>query len=164
MNRTVEATTSMIGNTSTVIPATTRLVFRNGWLDETAHIPVKDLLEQAGSSLGKVSAKVQELVEAGATNWDLVKGGKYSPIGPDGLPMELHHIIGKEPGPIVELTQNLHRGQGNKGPLHKFLDGLKESFRNDPVKARQYDAFKKKYWLERFCGIITFNDPACEAF
>ncbi len=88
---------------------------------------------------------VQAKINSGATNLELMKQG-YAPIGLDGRPINLHHVIGQEPGPMVELSGSIH------SKYHKPLHGLIEdgnSFRNDPKKEAQYERFRKKYWKER---------------
>ncbi|MFQ0993405.1 HNH/ENDO VII family nuclease [Gilliamella apicola] len=84
-------------------------------------------------------------VNEGWTNLDLMKNG-YAPIGPDGKQMNLHHILGKEPGPMVELVFSTHK------QYHKQIHGLIEnggSFRNTSALNRQYNKFRKEYWKLR---------------
>ena len=92
-----------------------------------------------------VHPSIRAKVEAGATNLDLMKSGN-APIGIDGKQINLHHILGQEPGPMIELTQSTHK------KYHRQLHGLIEkgrSFRNDPNLAKQYKDFKARYWEER---------------
>ncbi|MGI9280220.1 MAG: HNH/ENDO VII family nuclease, partial [Endozoicomonas sp.] len=87
----------------------------------------------------------QKVQDEGWTNLDLMENG-YAPIGPDGKQINLHHILGQEPGPMVELTSTLHKKH------HKPLHGLIEdgrSFRNDPSIHYQYEKFRKEYWKHR---------------
>jgi RHS repeat-associated protein len=94
--------------------------------------------------------KLKGMLNSGATNVDLMKAG-YSPFGLDGKQVNLHHVIGAEPGPMVELSGSTH--QRLNGPLHGLIEDGR-SFRNDPKKAGQYERFRKKYWKERakdFC-------------
>ncbi|MCW9000164.1 MAG: HNH/ENDO VII family nuclease, partial [Kangiellaceae bacterium] len=84
-------------------------------------------------------------VDDGWANLDLMKEG-YAPIGVDGKQINLHHILGKEPGPMVELLSSTHKTH------HKALHGLIEngrSFRNDSALKYQYDTFRKDYWKLR---------------
>ena len=81
----------------------------------------------------------------GWTNLQLMENG-YAPIGPDGRQINLHHVLGKEPGPMVELPATTHK------KYHKQLHGLIEdgnSFRNDPKLQYQYEKFRKNYWMSR---------------
>jgi len=92
-----------------------------------------------------VHKSVREKVGAGWSNKDLMKAG-YAPIGPDGNQINLHHLIGKEPGGMIELTKTFHSSN------HKALHGLIEkgtSFRNNPKLEYQYTKFRKNYWKER---------------
>ncbi|CAH0270981.1 Ribonuclease YobL [Peribacillus sp. Bi96] len=83
--------------------------------------------------------------DTGLTNYQLMKKGR-APFWKDGTVMELHHLIQREPGSMVELPHSLHK------EYHKILHGLVEnggSFRNDPVLKKQYDNFRGKYWRWR---------------
>ncbi|MFA0816196.1 MAG: HNH/ENDO VII family nuclease [Anaerofustis sp.] len=81
----------------------------------------------------------------GVSNLELMKKGN-SPIGPDGKYINLHHLIQKEVGPMLEMIETTH-SQYNK-QLHRLV-GNKQSFRNDPVLYKQYRNFKKQYWKWR---------------
>jgi hypothetical protein len=92
-----------------------------------------------------VGKPVQARLEQGATNADLMREG-LAPIGSDGRPINLHHILGEEPGPMVELLGSSH------SRLQKPLHGLIEpgrSFRNAPGLLTQYNAFRRAYWMWR---------------
>ncbi|KOR81808.1 hypothetical protein AM232_18830 [Bacillus sp. FJAT-21352] len=83
--------------------------------------------------------------DTGLTNYQLMKKGR-APFWKDGTVMELHHLIQREPGSMVELPHSLHK------EYHKILHGFVEnggSFRNDPVLKKQYDNFRGKYWRWR---------------
>lgn len=69
-----------------------------------------------------------------------------APIGDDGLPINLHHILGEEPGPMVELLGSVH--SRNHAPLHALIeDG--SSFRNIPGFESAYNRFRRRYWRWR---------------
>ncbi|HDR9058237.1 TPA: HNH/ENDO VII family nuclease [Burkholderia vietnamiensis] len=57
------------------------------------------------------------MIGNGATNGDLMKAG-YAPFGPDGNQVNLHHVLGDEPGPMVELSASTHQ------KYYKQLHGL----------------------------------------
>ncbi|GIN66044.1 MULTISPECIES: T7SS effector LXG polymorphic toxin [Bacillus] len=79
------------------------------------------------------------------TNLELMKSGK-APIGEDGKPINLHHLIQKEPGTMLEILHTTHK------KYHKVLHQLVEkgdSFRNNPELQQQYDSFRRKYWMWR---------------
>ncbi|MFJ7747638.1 HNH/ENDO VII family nuclease [Peribacillus sp. NPDC097295] len=83
--------------------------------------------------------------ESGMTNFQLMKKGR-APIWKDGTIIELHHLIQREPGSMVEIPASMH------DEYNKILHGLVEnggSFRNDPVLKKQYDNFRSKYWRWR---------------
>jgi RHS repeat-associated protein len=90
--------------------------------------------------------KMKDMINNGATNVDLMEAG-YAPFGPDGKQVNLHHILGEEPGPMVELSASTH--QKNKQALHGLIeDG--NSFRNNNRSAdRGYDKFRRNYWKQR---------------
>jgi hypothetical protein len=70
----------------------------------------------------------------------------YAPIGTDGLQINLHHVIGSEPGPMIELMttthQRLHR------PLHSIVIRGR-SFRRNSRLLSGYEDFRKAYWESR---------------
>lgn len=75
----------------------------------------------------------------------------YAPFGYDGKQVNLHHVIGKEPGPMAELAGSVHKKYHK--PLHAIVERGK-SFRKNSKLSRQYDDFREKYWMERakdFC-------------
>jgi uncharacterized protein RhaS with RHS repeats len=92
-----------------------------------------------------VHPSIKAKIDAGATNLDLMKAGN-APIGVDGKPINLHHVLGQEPGAMVEIKQSTHQR------YHKQLHGLIEngrSFRNNPDLAKSYKNFRTNYWKER---------------
>ncbi|MGX5102893.1 HNH/ENDO VII family nuclease [Enterobacter cloacae] len=67
----------------------------------------------------------------------------YAPIGTDGKQVNLHHVLGQELGPMVEILSSTYK------LYHKQLHGLIESggsFRNIPELDRQYNRFRSAYW------------------
>ncbi|WP_331460705.1 HNH/ENDO VII family nuclease [Pseudoalteromonas sp. SWYJ118] len=92
-----------------------------------------------------VHKSIRAKIEGGWSNLDLMKNGN-APIGKDGKQINLHHILGQEPSPMVELLSSTHKKH------HKALHGLIEdgkSFRNNPSLQYQYEKFKKEYWKLR---------------
>ena len=83
--------------------------------------------------------------ETGETNLQRMLKGK-APFGKDGKPIELHHILQKEVGPMVEIQETTH--QEYKRVLHG-LRGRGESFRNNKELYNQYRNFKRLYWKWR---------------
>jgi hypothetical protein len=83
--------------------------------------------------------------KTGKTNYQLMKSGR-PPIWKDGTKIELHHLIQREPGSMVELPSSMHK------EYDRILHGLVEnggSFRNAPVLKKQYENFRSKYWRWR---------------
>ncbi len=83
--------------------------------------------------------------KTGRTNLELMKSGK-PPIGTDGKPIELHHVIQMESGPVVEIRETTHREYSHQ--LHGLI-GKGDSFRNDNLLGKQYNNFRKAYWKWR---------------
>lgn len=81
----------------------------------------------------------------GRTNLQRMKDGN-APIGNDGQPIQLHHVLQKESGPMAEVREVTHT------EYHRILHGLVasgDSFRNNRELAKQYANFKRKYWRWR---------------
>lgn len=60
--------------------------------------------------------------------------------------IELHHLIQKETGNVVEIVATTH------DEYTKILHGLiknGDSFRNDEILDKQFNNFRKKYWKWR---------------
>ena len=89
----------------------------------------------------------------GLTNLERMQAGK-PPIGSDGNPIQLHHILQKEVGPMVEILEITP--QEYYSQLHGVIeDGA--SFRNNPVLNKQYNNFRCSYWKWRAEQIIGGN-------
>ncbi len=83
--------------------------------------------------------------DSGLTNLEIMKKGQ-APIGNDGKPIQLHHILQKESGPMVEVRETTHE------EYMRILHGLissGNSFRNNDDLNRQYENFRRKYWRWR---------------
>ena len=86
----------------------------------------------------------------GLKNLERMQAGR-PPIGSDGNPIQLHHILQKEAGPMVEIRETTH--QEYYLQLHGLIeDGA--SFRNDPILNKQYNNFRRSYWKWRAEQII----------
>lgn len=79
------------------------------------------------------------------TNLQLMEEGR-PPISNDGRPVQLHHVIQKESGPVVEIREVTHREY--KKTLHGLV-GNGGSFRNDPIRSKQFNNFRSAYWKWR---------------
>ncbi len=82
----------------------------------------------------RLPLQVQRILDDGGTNAQLMRRG-YAPIGRDGHPMELHHVIGEEPGPVVELTQTMH------DQLSRPLHGMIQSATRGTCRGRPMGSF-----------------------
>ena len=69
-----------------------------------------------------------------------------APIGNDGKPVQLHHVLQKESGPMAEVREVTHHEY--KRTLHGLV-GDGNSFRNSPVLRKQYNNFRRAYWIWR---------------
>lgn len=81
----------------------------------------------------------------GLTNLQRMQKGK-PPIGNDGNPIQLHHVIQIEKGSVVEIRETTHQ------EYYHTLHGLVEhggSFRNDPILSKQFNNFRTIYWKWR---------------
>jgi filamentous hemagglutinin len=76
------------------------------------------------------------------TNLELMQAGR-APIGPDGLPLNLHHMLQTQDGPIAELTQTFH--QQNYSTVHINAGS------NIPsgINRSAFNAWRSRYWMNR---------------
>ena len=81
----------------------------------------------------------------GLTNLERMQAGK-PPIGSDGSPIELHHVLQQEIGPMAELREITHQIYFSQ--LHGLI-GNGASFRNNPLLNKQYNNFRYNYWKWR---------------
>ncbi|MCM3617901.1 T7SS effector LXG polymorphic toxin [Sutcliffiella horikoshii] len=84
----------------------------------------------------------------GKSNGELMKKGKSPYIVKNGVEskVELHHLIQKEPGGMVEIAEFAH------DKYDSALHGLVEngtSFRNNPELEKMYNNFRSNYWKMR---------------
>ena len=80
-------------------------------------------------------------------------GDGLAPVGHDGKPVNLHHVLQAEPGPVAEVPASLHRKLPHK------LRGAGESFRNDPALKQQFEDFRSEYWKQRSKDFISGTEP-----
>ncbi|WNS43284.1 HNH/ENDO VII family nuclease [Paenibacillus sp. MMS20-IR301] len=82
------------------------------------------------------------------SNKELMSKGKSPYVVKDGVEskVELHHLIQKEPGNMVEIAESTHDKFSSQ--LHGLIeDG--NSFRNNPSLEKQYNNFRNNYWKMR---------------
>ncbi|MGG4507849.1 T7SS effector LXG polymorphic toxin, partial [Heyndrickxia sporothermodurans] len=84
----------------------------------------------------------------GKSNGELMKKGKSPYIVKDGVEskVELHHLIQKEPGGMVEIAELTHDKYDLA--LHGLVENGK-SFRNNPELEKMYNNFRSNYWKMR---------------
>lgn len=88
--------------------------------------------------------------DRGRTNYQRMLDGD-SPIGSDGKPIELHHVLQEEPGTMVEIEGSTH------DQYKKQLHGLfpeREGFRNEDDLKKQYNNFRSQYWKNRAAQLM----------
>ena len=95
---------------------------------------------------------------SGLTNLERMEQG-LAPIGPDGEPLNLHHMIQDEPGPMAEVTTTFH--QENYRSLHLYTnqydkmwkgeDGERRPYQSAPASMDRagFDTWRADYWTER---------------
>ena len=77
----------------------------------------------------------------GRTNLQRMKAGT-APLGPDGLSINLHHLLQTDDSPIAEVTKTFH--QENSGIIHINPNSIPSGI-NRPV----FDAWRRQYWMQR---------------
>jgi hypothetical protein len=93
----------------------------------------------------RVHPSIRARIARGETNLDLMANGN-APVGRDGRQINLHHLLGIEPGAMVELLRTIH--STNQRVLHGLII-RGTSFRNDPLLNVQYNDFRSAYWQQR---------------
>ena len=94
----------------------------------------------------RLSKEAKKILQDGGTNKDLMKAG-YAPIGADGKKIEIHHVLGIEPGAVIEMEATAHTVKFKE--FHNMLRRLSNSWRNDPVLSGQFDRFRELHWTNR---------------
>jgi hypothetical protein len=67
-------------------------------------------------------------------------------VGPDDKPLNLHHMLQTQDGPIAEVTQSMH--SGNFRQLH-WKAGTKIP---SGINRVAFEAWKTRYWMDRAAG------------
>ncbi|QWK81321.1 hemagglutinin repeat-containing protein [Ochrobactrum sp. BTU1] len=79
--------------------------------------------------------------KTGKTNLELMQSGR-APIGPDGNPVNLHHMTQSQSGPIAELTQTFH--QKNSGTIHVNTQDIPSG-----INRAEFAKWRREYWINR---------------
>jgi RHS repeat-associated protein/uncharacterized repeat protein (TIGR01451 family) len=82
--------------------------------------------------------------QLGRTNLQRMQRG-LAPIGPDGNPVNLHHMLQTPNGPIAEVTQTFH--QTNSRVIH-----INPSTIPSGIDRSAFDAWRSSYWMWRAQG------------
>lgn len=76
--------------------------------------------------------------------------------GTDGKSIQLHHVEGKEPGPMLEILASIHlsfKKQSNGKSIYNLLPPYVkpgyQSFRRNPNLNASYENFRKEHWKKR---------------
>lgn len=80
--------------------------------------------------------------KSGMTNLELMQSGR-APIGPDGQPINLHHMLQTQDGPIAELTQTFH--QQNYSSIHINAGSNLPS----GINRSAFNSWRTQYWMNR---------------
>lgn len=102
---------------------------------------VKEMEINGNTVLTRTDIDLDKTDEDGVSNRQRMERG-LSPITNDGKIVELHHIGQKADSPLIELSQQEHRGKGNDTILH---DKTKES----EIDRREFDKERKEHWKVR---------------
>ncbi|MFP1755926.1 HNH/ENDO VII family nuclease [Lonsdalea quercina] len=81
---------------------------------------------------------------SGKTNIQLMDAGR-APIGTDGKPVNLHHMLQRQDGPIAEATQSFHKE--NHGVIH-----INDNSIPSGINRAEFNKWRSDYWKERAAG------------
>src|SRR5215470_3148036 len=80
-----------------------------------------------------------DLVTAdGRTNLERMLEGD-APIGPDGEPLQLHHMLQTQDSPLAEVTTTFHR-------QHKRTIHINPSTIPSGIQRGAFDSWRSRYW------------------
>ncbi|WP_145546457.1 hemagglutinin repeat-containing protein [Yersinia intermedia] len=83
--------------------------------------------------------------KSGKTNLQLMDAGR-APIGTDGNPVNLHHMLQRQDGPIAEATQSFHKE--NHGVIH-----INDNSIPSGINRAEFNKWRSSYWKERAAGL-----------
>ena len=79
--------------------------------------------------------------KSGKTNLELMQGGR-APIGADGKPVNLHHMLQSQDGPIAEVTQSFHKD--NHSTIH-----INDNSIPSGINRSEFNKWRSDYWKQR---------------
>ncbi|KKZ17260.1 hypothetical protein AAY84_16435 [Serratia marcescens] len=82
--------------------------------------------------------------KSGKTNIQLMDAGR-APIGTDGKPVNLHHMLQRQDGPIAEATQSFYKE--NHGVIHISDNSIPSG-----INRAEFNKWRSDYWKERAAG------------
>lgn len=84
---------------------------------------------------------LQMVDSRGRTNLERMRAGR-APLGPDGEPMNLHHLLQDQKGPLAEMTEDFHV---------KYRQQVHINPGNVPsaIDRAQFRTFREAYWKHR---------------
>jgi hypothetical protein len=80
----------------------------------------------------------------GRSNVDRMSKG-LAPLGPDGKPVNLHHMLQTDGSPIAELSQTFHKTN------HRVIH-INPSSIPSGIDRATFDAWRAQYWIDRSRG------------
>jgi filamentous hemagglutinin len=84
------------------------------------------------------------------TNLELMKMGR-APIGADGNPVNLHHMLQSNDGPIAEVLQSFHQSNSQVIHINSGTDipsGINRS---------EFNKWRALYWQKRALDFVKGN-------
>ena len=81
------------------------------------------------------------LTQGGITNLQRMQQG-FAPYGPDGNPIQLHHMLQTMKGPIAEVTQTFH--QTYSSIIHINLSTI-----GSGINRAAFNTWRMEYWINR---------------
>ncbi|MEM6162703.1 HNH/ENDO VII family nuclease [Erwinia sp. P6884] len=79
--------------------------------------------------------------KSGKTNLELMQIGR-APVGTDGKPVNLHHMLQKQDGPIAEVTQIFHKDN------HKVIH-INDNSIPSGINRSEFNKWRSDYWRQR---------------
>lgn len=83
--------------------------------------------------------------------------------------IQLHHVEGKEPGPMLEILASIHlsfKKQSNwksiYSLLHPYVKPGYQSFRRNPNLNASYENFRKEHWKKRAESYLKSQEKCAE--
>jgi hypothetical protein len=87
-----------------------------------------------------------DLFENNATNIARMQDGR-PPIGPDGFPVQLHHLLQTMDGPIAEVSQTFHQ-------TYSSIIHINPNTVGSGIDRAAFAIYRASYWIQR-----AFNLP-----